>query len=267
MEKSDIAKIVLEVLNEKKSCGIIDEIEFEDISNSISSRILDGYRTLSIVLAHANTDFRRKILGECLDSLVYSKIFLSTNYPVGVDIQNKCDYFIFSKDNPLLMKDEFSKYGLSYYKWWTKDGIRYEESFEYEHGYAVYDLIKKGLMSAIDLYGGDSTVNIINYDYVINQKTISDNLVLLSSFDIVFYRYESDVESYSTGFISGRISALMSFFSEFSNKDEYYSNSVGFNTLERKMYSFYKDRGFKIKEIDFGELKSECSVDREYVFS
>ena len=86
---------------------------------------------VSIVLAHPNNDFRKQLLKNCLNRL-NTDIILSVNYPVEEDAQLLCDYVIYTKENPLLYKDEFDKYGVAFYHFHTN-----------EKGEKVYELFEK----------------------------------------------------------------------------------------------------------------------------
>lgn len=252
--------------NNKKIEFLTDDLEVDSLF--ISKKIKENSssnNSISLVMTHANNDWRKKLLEKCLDS-IKTEVIVSSNYPVDNNIQKKCDWLIYSKENPLLYQYEFEKFNVVYNYWYMKDGIRYEEPFEYEHGYAAYKLIKNGLDLSKNLK--KDIIHIINYDYEIYQSTILKNENILSTYDIVFYKYENtsyDGNSYSTGFISGKVDALMPFFNEFKSKKEYYTNGEGFNILERKIFNFYKNKNIKIKEIPFSTLENENKVNQEGV--
>lgn len=252
--------------NNKKIEFLTDDLEVDSlfISKKIKGNSSSN-NSISLVMTHANNDWRKKLLEKCLDS-IKTEVIVSSNYPVDNNIQKKCDWLIYSKENPLLYQYEFEKFNVVYNYWYMKDGIRYEEPFEYEHGYAAYKLIKNGLDLSKNLK--KDIIHIINYDYEIYQSTILKNENILSTYDIVFYKYENtsyDGNSYSTGFISGKVDALMPFFNEFKSKKEYYTNGEGFNILERKIFNFYKNKNIKIKEIPFSTLENENKVNQEGV--
>jgi hypothetical protein len=242
-----------------------DDLEFDYlfISKKLKGNELSK-NSITIVTTHDN-EYRKKLLENCLEN-IKSEVIVSSNYPVDCNIQKKCDWLIYSKENPLLYNYEFKKFDVSYNYWYIKDGIRYEKPFDYEHGYAAYKLIKNGLDMAKNLK--KDIAHIINYDYEIYQPTILKNEELLKSYDIVFYNYDNDSydeKSYSTGFISGKIDALIPFFNEFKSKKEYYTKGEGFNILEKKVFNFYKNKNFKIKEISYHLLESDNKTNQEGV--
>ena len=69
-----------------------------------------------IVLSHANNEWRKHLLKECLKSLK-GEIILSTNYPVDFETQKMCDWVVYSKKNEILPKEEYSKYNVFFNYW------------------------------------------------------------------------------------------------------------------------------------------------------
>lgn len=239
------------------------DMPYLEIKGIPKTKINKTNDSVSIVLAHANNDKRKNLLKKSLNEL-NSPIILSTNHSVDEETQKLCDLVIYNKDNPLLFKEEFDDFGVEYYKWELIDGKEVYERFEYEHGYAVYSLMKKGIEVAKTL--GINKVNIINYDYQIGQKTIDINSKLLDEYDLVVYKYDKtsyEDLSYCTGFFSARIDVAMGFVNEFKSKKEYYTTAELFNILEIKFYNYLKDKNLKIKEIFFSELSEDNMTDIE----
>jgi len=251
--------------------------EYDGIVNYISGNIDDDIKkiktslsmenksdVLTIILAHADTIYRKKLLMDCINSIDGEKL-LSTNYMVDVDIQPMCDHVLYTKNNPLLFNSDFEKYGLEYNYWWIDDNRKkHYKQFDYEHGYAVYTLIQNALRYAKNL--GKHNVHIVNYDYVIDDITIKKHDNLIEEYDVVFYEQTdsaySDV-SYNTGFFSGNINTLQSFFEKYKNIDEYYSDGSGFNILERKIQKHYENSYCRIFTQSINVLKKNNKLNRE----
>lgn len=201
--------------------------------------------SIAIVMAHANTSERKKILKTCLESIKIPKI-LSSNFPVDSDAQELCDWLIYSKENPLLLNSEFQKYNVDYYYWYIdSNGNRVTKSFDYEHGYAVYCLIQKGIELAKLL--NKKIVHLINYDYIISPKTLIDHENYLKEYDMIFYRqnWEDQSKAYCTGFFSAKTDSLHSFFNKYKSKSEYYTSMEGFNLIETNISQHYENTDFK----------------------
>ena len=59
------------------------------------------------------------------------KTILSTNYTVDEQTQKMADWVVYSKENPILLKNEFEKYGVSYFSWWNdENGNRITTPYE-----------------------------------------------------------------------------------------------------------------------------------------
>jgi autotransporter strand-loop-strand O-heptosyltransferase len=259
-------KQVLELPVKEQSIRIIQHfvdnpfLEIKGIKNVKINKVNDS---ASIVLAHANNNDRRNILKTCINEL-NSPIILSTNHSVDEETQKLCDLVVYNKENPLLFKDEFDKFGVGYYKWSIVNGEKVHEPFEFEHGYAVYTLIKKGL--EVSKAMGLNKVNVINYDYQISQKTIDENSKLLDEYDLVVYKFDQtsyEEKSYCTAFFSARTDVALGFFNTFKSKEEYYTTGEPFNILEIKFYNYISINGLKVKEILFSELEKDNVTDVE----
>jgi len=232
-------------------------IENNEIINKESNNEL-----VTIILSHANTKEKRKILIENLKT-INTKILLSTNYPIDDEIKTLCDYVIYDEDNPILLKEDFDKYDVSFYFYSIKDGVEVRESFDYEHGYAVYKLIQNGLTESKKL--GFKYSHIINYDYLINKNTLQDNYKLLENYDSVFYSYKNKPypqDSYCTGFFTGKIDELIKPFTHYNTKDEYYNYDGYYKILEIITRDTVKKQNLKVKELFYEDLMETSIVDR-----
>ena len=219
---------------------------------------------ISIVLAHPNNEFRSNLLKNCLKK-IKTPIILSANYPVEKEAQLLCDHYIYTKENPLLLKEEFEKYNVSFFHWHIKENGEKEYTlFEKEHGYSVYCLIKNGVEYAKRL--GYKFVNVINYDYEISESTIYNNYKNLEKHDFVVYKYNStsyDTNSYCSAFFSAKTDAVLSFVRRFQDKKDYYTNGPSFNILEIKLYDFINQNNYNAKEYLIEDLKKNNKVDIE----
>ncbi len=237
------------------------------IANGILKDLADSDKhedSVAIVLAHANTPHRRQLLKDCLSSIKMETI-LSTNYTVDEETQKLTDWVVYSKENPILLKDEFEKYGVSYFSWWTdENGNKTTVPFEYEHGYAAYDLTKKGIEYAKLL--GKKRVHIINYDYVISPSVLKTNEFLLEENDIVLYTHENwdfGQQAYCSAFFSANIDVASSYFTKYKTKEEYYRSMSGFNILEINMFHHFNDDVYVKYIQSINSLKEENKINQE----
>ena len=215
---------------------------------------------VTIVLSHANTTEKRRMLIDALKS-IRTKIILSTNYPVDDEITGLCDFVEYDKENPLLLKDEFDKYGPRYFWHSTVNGELTIEYFDYDHGYAVYKLIQNGLREAAR--NGFGVSHVVNYDYLIDHNTIIENYEHLKNHDAVFYNYlekQYSDDSYCTGFFSGKTSKLLPIFNYFNDKAMYYTYPISNPILEVITHRMVSENNLNIKNLIFEDLRNNSSV-------
>lgn len=236
----------------------------ETLDDLVKRRIELKKRSTAVILARADTHRRKELLGSCIRSLD-TEIILSTNYPVDPEIQENVDYLVFEKENPILHREEFSRYGVDYYVWYLDpNGVRQYRPYEYEHSYAAYRLTRAGLEKAASL--GKERVHIINYDYEIAKDTVLTNEGLLDEFDIIVYRQDDldkNSSAYCSSFISGRLPALLDYFTRFDSREQYYSSIKGFNILEINLATHYAQSDFKILELSVSDLSLTNKVNQE----
>jgi hypothetical protein len=220
--------------------------------------------SICLVMAHADTNYRKGLLNECLSS-INLPVVLSTNYPVSEETQLLCDYYIYNKNNPLLYKEEFSKYNVSYNHWHIDiNGNKIVKPFNFEHGYAAYSLTREGLEFIEKL--GYKKVHIINYDYQISNKTLNDNSKSLDNCDIIVYQYDAnnyDGDSYCSGFLSSKMEHILPFFTKFKSRESYYTSGDSFNILEIKLKKFLDNQNSNISKRLFDSLKGDNKVNQE----
>ena len=217
---------------------------------------------ICIILSHADTHEKKELLHECLESVKIPKL-ISSHYPVDTDTQSLSNWTLYDYDNDLLLESEYKKYNLSYYYWKIDDdGKMITKNQSYEHGYAVYKLIKNALMFSKSL--GKTIAHIVNYDYLIPSQMLIENSAILKDYDVVLYTDESNMlgQQYCTGLFSGNIDALLAFFQHYENKDQYYldleTETVSTIWIEGKIFKFYKTRDFKIMEKSIDALKKQA---------
>ena len=217
----------------------------------------DVDETVVLVLAHPNNESNKKLLKNCLGGFEYD-VILSTNYKVDEETQEMCNHVIYTRENQLLSYKDYSKYGVSYKYWYVNElGERYEQYFDCNHSYAVYRLIQNGINYANMI--GKKKVHIINYDYEISNSTLSYINSVLNKKDLMLYR-EGDF--YLTGFFSGKIDALSTYFNKHNSIKDFYTAYSDFNKLERQVYEHFTNSEYTIESKDISELYSGNKVNQ-----
>jgi hypothetical protein len=216
--------------------------------------------SIIIVLSHANNDERKKILKECLNNLD-GEILLSTNYPVDFETQKMCDWVLYDNKNEILPKEDYHIYNVNFHVWYINEqGERIEVPYDFDHGYAVYSLIKNGVNFAKNI--NKKKIHILNYDFIIDMSEIYENDNILDSFDFVVYKFSDDPEDKrSAGSIfSGKIDSLIEFSHKFNSLSEYYS-SIGYVTFENISNRLMSSITSNIYEKKYETLKERFQVD------
>lgn len=222
--------------------------------------------TVTIVLAHANTRLRREYLKKCINT-IETPVILSSNFTVDEETQQMCNWVIYDKENPLLLQEEYPSHNVLYHRWYiNKELEKVIEPFPFEHSYSVYCLIKNGLNFAKAL--NKEKIHVVNYDYIIRNYIIERNDYLLNNHDLIFYPQLHN-KSYATGFFSGKIDVLLEYFSLHKDKKSFYINQKCNDLfIEEKLYCYYKEKDYIIKEEKYSDLNENGNLaDRMYVTS
>lgn len=213
--------------------------------------------TVVLVLAHPNNEKNKQLLKNCLRGFEYD-VILSTNYKVDEETQEMCDYVLYMKENQLLSHKDYGKYNVGYTKWWINElGERFEAMFDNNHSYAVYRLIQNGINYAKMI--GKKKIHIINYDYEISNSTLSYNNSVLNKIDLILYK---DGDWYSTGFLSGRIDPLLTYFNKHNSISDFYTAIENYNILERQVYEHFANSEYTIESKDRSYLYADNKVDQ-----
>lgn len=219
---------------------------------------------VTIVLSHADTQRRKELLKDCVSSLE-GEIIVSANYPLDSEIQSNVDWVIHSKENPILVKDDYQKYGVNYVHWYTdQNGEKQYKTFEYEHGYAAYELTRAGLAWAKTL--GKKYVHVINYDYLISKSTLQEHKRLLEDKDIILYtndEWDLKEKTYCSAFFSAKLEVAESFFNKYKTKKEYYESISGFNILELNMTRHFNSNSYDMEVNPINTLRVNNRVNLE----
>ena len=172
---------------------------------------------VTILIAHANSEHRKNVLKDTLRG-IKTKIILVSNCPVDEETQRLSDYVISDRENPLLRKEEYVKYGVGFH-WIMTDGTTVP--FEYEHSYACYKLLAVGLEFANAL--GYKKMHYYNYDCQLSDKTLSEDVKWLNEYDCVLYVSDSENHgeiSAQPNYFSANVQKVLPFFRKYKTKFE-----------------------------------------------
>ena len=234
--------------------------------NDITNKVLD--KTLVIVLTHANTDYKISILNECLSGITFPKL-LSVNYPLTYETQRLTDWTIYSKENPILLGENFSDYDMTLGRWFiNSEGVRIDVPHKFDNAYAVCKLIKDAINHA--KYLGKEYIHVVNYDFTITDEVITENTLLLNEHDLIIYTCPPDTfrrPACSTAFFSAKLSTIEPFFNRFNSIVDYYWYKIDGLFLEEKFYTFFTNNSTNMKEDTLHNLGMRCHIGRHAIIA
>lgn len=118
-------------------------------------------------------------------------ILLSGHHPIKPEIQNMVDYFLFDKNNPLLLNNEFEKYGVNSTRWSEINDIRIENNREFHHDYAIWETMRNAFNFCQFL--GKKYIHFMEYDNFPDSIQYRQSFIeRIRNFDAVLYEYHKN---------------------------------------------------------------------------
>ena len=181
---------------------------------------------LVVILSHADTEDKIEILIESINSIKKQNydILISSHINIPDYINDMVDYFIYDKENELIMYDEYTSKPNIVFVWMKALGYEQHYPIKFNHAYAVLELIKNASFFAESK--GYENVHFINYDYVINDENVLlVNNTLLIENDIISYDWNNygavNSEHISSGFFSVKNNKFLNLIRNIKTKDDY----------------------------------------------
>ena len=181
---------------------------------------------LVVILSHADTEDKIEILIESINSIKKQNydILISSHINIPDYINDMVDYFIYDKENELIMYDEYTSKPNVVFVWMKALGYEQHYPIKFNHAYAVLELIKNASFFAESK--GYENVHFINYDYVINDENVllANNTLLIEN-DIISYDWNNygavNSEHISSGFFSVKNNKFLNLIRNIKTKDDY----------------------------------------------
>jgi len=164
-------------------------------------------------------------------------ILLTGHYPVKPEIQKMVDYYLFDKDNPLLLRDEFNKYDVASGRWTQLDNCKVENLVDFHHDYAIWVTMKNSFNFA--KYLGKKYIHFLEYDNLIDTYQYRQAFLEPSrNYDAVLYEYSKNsvfgLDEYCSTFIfSIKTDIGIDMISKINSKRDYFMDKPGGWQLER----------------------------------
>ena len=223
-----------------------------------------------------NTPEKEADLIECIKRLREFKgipILLVSHYAIKPEIQKLVDYYLFDKENPLLLHDEFPEYSVGSGRWTVSANYRVDNEMEYHHDYAIWRSMTLAFNFANIL--GKKTIHFMEYDNLIDTFQYRQAFLEESRYhDAVIYEYHKDssvdhhLSQYCATFIfSIKTDIALSMMNQIKSKWEYFTNRPDGWQLERIFLKYLQQFTSNIKVSSYiansNELNTQAVWNRD----
>jgi autotransporter strand-loop-strand O-heptosyltransferase len=174
-------------------------------------------------------------------------ILLTGHYAVKPEIQKMVDYYLFDKNNDLLMEHEFEAYGVSSGRWTSIGNWRTDNKMEFHHDYAIWCTMRNAFNFAKTL--GKKYIHFFEYDNLPDPIQYRQAFLEYSrNHDAVLYEYnegsskDTHFAEYCATFIfSIKTDVAVQVIDKVKSKREYFTNRPKGWQLERVFLQHLKE--------------------------
>jgi len=172
-------------------------------------------------------------------------ILLTGHYPVKPEIQKMVDYYIFDKENPILLREEFTAYDVASTRWTAKDNWKVENCVDFHHDYAIWTTWKNSFNFA--KYLGKKYIHFLEYDNLIDPFQYRQAFIEESRrHDVVLYEYKPKsvfgLDEYCATYIfSIKTDIAVDVVSKVKDKVDYFYDKPKGWQLERVFLKYVKE--------------------------
>lgn len=118
-------------------------------------------------------------------------IILAGHYPVGPDIQQMVDYYIFDRNNDVLLEKDFQEYVINSDRWTNTDTYSITNKMDFHHDYSIW-ITFKNAVSVAERWGK-------KYIHFLEFDNLPDEVQYRQSFMEYVRRHDAVVYEYSKG--------------------------------------------------------------------
>lgn len=211
-----------------------------------------------IILAHCDTEEKVKLLRE---SIKESKragydIIVSSHIKIPEDILHEIDFLVYGKDNAIIYYNECSDLNIGYGQWYNFPMYYQHYSIDYNHSYAVLQLMKNATGVAFSC--GYEIIHFVNYDYIIRQEGFFENHsnIIKKDAELVFYGVDWP---FDVSLFSIKTESFLNLIKDINSKRDYASH--GKPVLEDFMLHLTRDlkrQVFNASDIDKNINDIDC---------
>ena len=200
----------------------------------------DFDKHIFVIDAWADTIEKEKTLVDCIDKCKEFEIpiLLATHFPVKPEIQSMVDYYIYDKNNPILLLEEFENHDVSSGRWTQTNDYYVDNQHEFHHDYAIWETMRNAFNFCKHL--GKEYIHFMEYDNVIDTFQFKQAFIEEAvRNDVVIYEYHENSKDlefspYMATFIfSIRTDIALKTIDQIKSRHEYFYNRPGGWQLER----------------------------------
>jgi autotransporter strand-loop-strand O-heptosyltransferase len=172
-------------------------------------------------------------------------IILCGHYSVKPEIQKMVDYFIYDKNNDILLEKDFNEYGVVSDRWTIMNNYKVFNKVDFHHDYAIWLTMKNAFNLAKQL--GKKYIHFLEYDNLPDEVQYRQAFMeYVRSHDAVVYEYSEgstkETPPYSSTYIfSIKTDIALSLINQINTKEEYFKNRPDGWQLERVFYQTLKN--------------------------
>jgi len=171
-------------------------------------------------------------------------IILCGHYPVKPEIQKEVDYFIYDRNNDILLEKDFHEYGVVSDRWTVMNNYKIFNKVDFHHDYAIWVTMKNAFNLAKQL--GKKYIHFLEYDNLPDEVQYRQSFMeYVRSFDAVVYEYSEgstkEPSPYSSTYIfSIKTDIALQLINKINSKEEYFKNKPNEWQLEKVFYQTLK---------------------------
>lgn len=166
-------------------------------------------------------------------------ILLTGHHPLKIEIQQMVDYYLFDKDNPLLLTKDFNKFGVDSLRWSDMGDIRVENIREFHHDYAIWKTMKNAFNFC--RYLNKKYIHFMEYDNLPDITQYRQAFIeRIRDFDAVLYEYHKSSSQKSNPYIATYIFSIrtdiaINAVDQIKTKEEFFQNKPDQWQLEKNL--------------------------------
>ncbi|CAB4159118.1 Glycosyltransferase Aah/TibC [uncultured Caudovirales phage] len=223
--------------------GIRNREKYEILPTEFTTQPEEYSDHIFVVDAWPDTEEKENDLLECikrLKSFPGIQILLVTHYAIKPEIQKLVDYYVFDKNNPILLNSEFNDHAVSSGRWIIHGNHRMDSEMPYHHDYAIWTSLQHAFNFC--KYLGKTVIHFMEYDNLIDTFQFKQAFIDPMSYrDAVLYEYldksSLQMDPYCATYIfSIKTDIAIATVNQINSKIDYFTNKPHGWQLERVFF-------------------------------